>query len=372
MIDEGSESCSFQSFEEIFVAANLDDFSQVETPEQHELQRVNSDGALMRFEFLQCLTRVAIAKFVVTGESADVSEAVDRLLTEHIEPYVPAEAKHDADVFRTRRLYTPKVHELLAKFEPVLRTIFEYYSTVEGDPLQLDLRTPEPGMSMEEWLGFLTDAGLVESEDSSPQDIEEKRRLGMPILQPLEARLTLAWSQMFVSDELRRRFKLTQATYEDFLEALGRVCTRLALPSVQLLEKYVNRSAFEFFQNIEAKRHDGGVLLTRGVEALQWQVEEESDQPLHPTLEMLIGLVLDRLDSDHNGKIDQQELVERRKKRVRKREEGLRTRHILHHDPADAQVLKLGSPGVSQAPSEAGDREPGQPSPASQQRTVTF
>ena len=59
---------------------------------------------------------------------------------------LPLAATHDPDVFRRKRLYTREVAELLGRFEPVLRTIFDYYSTVEGDPLQLDLKTPEPTM----------------------------------------------------------------------------------------------------------------------------------------------------------------------------------------------------------------------------------
>ena len=307
------------------------------------------------------------------GIHPDVSDAIDHFMSNDVEANVPPEARHDSDLFRSKRLYQPRCHELLDKFEPVLRTIFDYYSTVEGDPLQLDLKTPEPLMSVEEWLGFLMDAGLVAWDEARAQDTEELKASGMPMLTHLEARLCFTWSQMFVSDELKRRTKLTQGTYIDFLEALGRICTRVALPSVQLLEKYGNRSAFEFFEHIAEDKHEGGVMLSQGHEAARWEKEEESEAPLHDSLEMLVGLVLDRLDSDRNGKIDKAELENRRRRRVQKRDFFLRTRNISYeacHGPdegtqahGDAQVLKLrGAPDAppkgSMPASGAGGRAP--------------
>ena len=57
-------------------------------------------------------------------------------------------------------------------------------------------------------------------------------------------------------------------------------------------------------------------------------VEEESGAELHSSLEMLIGLILDRLDSDQNGKVDKKELDERRRQRTKRRDDFLRMRDI--------------------------------------------
>ena len=92
-----------------------------------------------------------------------------------------------------------------------------------------------------------------------------------------------------------------------------------------------------------------------------------------PLLYYRHGLVLDRLDSDRNGKIDKAELENRRRRRMQKRDFFLRTRNISYeacHGPdegtqahGDAQVLKLrGAPDAppkgSMPASGAGGRAP--------------
>ena len=105
-IDESSAYLSVQALTAIFVAANYEEPNR--SVEQRELNRANADGALMRFEFFQCLCRVSILKYVTDEEAAedidDVSDALERLLTGDIIPRLPPEAMHDNEVFRRNRL----------------------------------------------------------------------------------------------------------------------------------------------------------------------------------------------------------------------------------------------------------------------------
>ena len=100
--------------------------------ETSEANAVNDDKGLMRFEWFQVLVRLAIAKYVHAGEGrgarargamkiADVSEALEHLLTHDVEPSLPAEAKVVPDAFRERRLYTKPMHDALERNELMLR-----------------------------------------------------------------------------------------------------------------------------------------------------------------------------------------------------------------------------------------------------------
>ena len=111
--------------------------------EDSEANAVNADRALMRFEWYQCIVRLAIAKYVHAGEAgrrsqrmkriADVSEALEMLLTHDIEPNLPPEAKVVQDAFRERRFYTKPVHEALERNETMLKAIFDFYAASTDD-----------------------------------------------------------------------------------------------------------------------------------------------------------------------------------------------------------------------------------------------
>ena len=322
VVDIDSAYLNVQELTRIFASANYEAASK--TLEDREIERLNPDAALLRFEFMQCLVRISISKYVRDGTIPDVSEALETFLQRDLLPNLPKGATHDPEVFRRKRLYTKPVADVLKRFEPVLRTFFEYYATIEGDPLQLDLKTPEPTMSLDEWHGFCLDAGLLDTRDSP----DEGASMWMGYLSRLDERLCFVWSQTFVSDELKRRHKLTRLTYIDFCEALGRVCTRHPLPTTEILAKYGSRTAKQFFDEIAAGKHEGGVLIEKRGTEMSFDREETSDQPLAPWLEMLLSLILDRLDSNHDGKIDKKELDKRRRQRARQRAEFIIKRQV--------------------------------------------
>lgn len=65
------------------------------------LGQTNDDLALMRFEFLEALTRVALLKFGKEQGVSDVSDSV-RMLLEAMQPKLPQLVKQDSNVFRVR------------------------------------------------------------------------------------------------------------------------------------------------------------------------------------------------------------------------------------------------------------------------------
>ena len=77
----------------------------------------NADRALMRFELVEMLIRIAMQKFVAEaggdGSCAGLAEAMTKVLDEHILPNDAAgscsAAIHDIDQFRRECLYTEEV-----------------------------------------------------------------------------------------------------------------------------------------------------------------------------------------------------------------------------------------------------------------------
>lgn len=76
-------------------------------------QRENDDEALMRFEWLEALVRISIAKYIQDKQMTnDISEAVGLFCKEHLHR-LPPEATLDTNEFRRNRLYNEEVDGLL-------------------------------------------------------------------------------------------------------------------------------------------------------------------------------------------------------------------------------------------------------------------
>ena len=53
---------------------------------EEEDQDGNDDNALVRFEFLEIIVRIAQCKFIEYGTMTDLAEATEKLIVEHILP----------------------------------------------------------------------------------------------------------------------------------------------------------------------------------------------------------------------------------------------------------------------------------------------
>jgi hypothetical protein len=85
----------------------------------------NDDNALMQFELYEILVRVAFAKYILSKEVAGPSDAVERLMDEHVLPNLPAEALVDPNEFRFKRLYCHEVEEALVEHHDILDAVFK-------------------------------------------------------------------------------------------------------------------------------------------------------------------------------------------------------------------------------------------------------
>ena len=180
--------------------------------------------------------------------------------------------------------------------------------------------------SLDEWMSFLADARLAVADSDyigpgAANALQLENILAgttaasgaSGMMDESQARLCLAWSTAFCSDELKRRPKLTTATYVDFLEAIARLCTFTPLPTAGLLEEYQAKSAKEFFDMAASGINDGVVMLG----TISWEAEEASEEPLAGTLEMMINLILDRMESLRSGRFDRKIFARLRVERQR-------------------------------------------------------
>ena len=89
-IPDEATACTFEECKKIFIVVN---FEADKTTTQAD---INEDKALMRYEFLEALVRMAHARF--KGDIDDVSECVDALLERVVLPNAPPAGVLEPDV----------------------------------------------------------------------------------------------------------------------------------------------------------------------------------------------------------------------------------------------------------------------------------
>ena len=281
--DEESRACRAGDLDTIFITTNFEEKSSKHS-EQSVINAANVDRALMRFEFLQCLVRVAIAKYIKGGHTRDVSEALETLLVEDMGKKTPPEARHMNDLFRRAQLYTVPINDVLHRNEASLRAVYEYYSA--GDD-EMATTLAGQSMSLQEWLAMLRDCGIT--------DEHFTKKL---------ATLCFVWSMPMTTDEIKRRQWLMNLRFVDFMEALTRIVTMKAMPSEAMLKEYHAHSAAQFFQQADAGTHAGREAL----KPLDWQTAEANHEHLSSALESLLHMIFERLDNNSDGLITRDEL----------------------------------------------------------------
>lgn len=181
------------------------------------------DKKLGRAEFLQGLVRLAVARYVMPGKMADVSEALEKLLLEDIRPKLSPLLFVPSNNFRVDCCYIPETTAVLASHESELRVIFEAVATrARGCSAKISVQ-----------LGLLL---------SLPDWVTLLRRLDLmgPDLSEDEAFQAFVFSRMAVIDGLSERGKLKERNlpFEGFLEALVRASMAKALPTDEFLAKH--------------------------------------------------------------------------------------------------------------------------------------
>ncbi|KAG1685903.1 hypothetical protein DVH05_007605 [Phytophthora capsici] len=138
ILDEASEYCSLPDLENVFVAANLE-------LTQEAKEKDNPDRSLTRFEFLECVIRIATNKYFRTNICDTPAKAVDKLMQENILPVVP----EDANEFRSRFLYTEEISDAFTEHITLLQELYDAHMGKYCKPGE------KKGMHLVEFLSLL-------------------------------------------------------------------------------------------------------------------------------------------------------------------------------------------------------------------------
>ena len=177
------------------------------------------DKVLSRHEFLNCLVRVAVEKYVRPKVILDVSDAYRHLCEEVLGPHVNSAFFEHPNVFREAYCYKREVDKALKRYESSLRAIFQGISRV---PRAMKAKSLGPLLNLADWKQFIKKLGLISV------DLTER-----------DCNLCFVHSRMAVIDGESELGRLKEAAipFEGFCEALVRLALLKTLPTLKELER---------------------------------------------------------------------------------------------------------------------------------------
>ena len=196
-----NDFCSRNACLVIFAEANFEGGE-----EDDNTRDLNDDNALMRFEFIECLVRVA---FLCYGSDVNksVSKALQVLVMENVIKCKTVDSNRrwstDANHFRRNVFYTGPVEKVLRSRNVELRSIYEHYSRIHpiaGHGSRGNFGTTELHR-------MFFDAHMIQ------QGLVSNRT----------AQQMFARSRLFAIDEVKSIGDLVALTYVSFLELLCRL-----------------------------------------------------------------------------------------------------------------------------------------------------
>ncbi|OQR99914.1 hypothetical protein ACHHYP_03940 [Achlya hypogyna] len=221
LVDETSERCKISDMDNVFVAANL------EVTEEAK-QADNPDRSLTRFEFLECIIRIAINKYC-TGKNSvceTPAQAFEKIMQEHLVPMTP----QDSNDFRNNYLYTEAVSDCLVEYVVMLK---ELYQENSGKFCKVgDVK----GMTIQEFITLLERFNVFDDK-FKVRDVRE----------PFFA------SKMMILDEMASSSQKKIIYFTDFLELLLRVALLRYPPPTESVPDAVRSLEELFLQHFCAK-----------------------------------------------------------------------------------------------------------------------
>ena len=270
--DPESKFCKTSDLDTIFITANFQEDKKM----AQNSKQVNNEKQLMRFEFLECVIRTAVAKYMKDPVLiTDLAEAVDKLITDHVLASLSNEAIYDPNDFRRDRLYFEENDLIYKKHLPMLKTIYSRYRL---PPTPGAVRTKM--MRLEGWSLMLEEGGLISFDFTLN-----------------EARLCWLWCRMLVSDEVGLYDNNVRVTFVDMLDALGRVADYMSLPTEVEYKKHQFANIYDWKL---ARDNSPDLLDTEGKPMFVTRPSSvfgaPKTRPLHVKIHSLLDLMFRALD----------------------------------------------------------------------------
>ena len=268
--------CTKAFLSRVFVQVNVESSEDGGCKDLQAQNFVNEDRALMRFEFLEAIVRIAVAKYKEDA-GGDVSEALEILMHNHIDPFFnhrgdafgggddggspmkkapslvlagqqasdPGSPVHsvkmelvahlkvrlegresqtlfdDPNAWRVKSLYHHTVDEVLKSHQRVLDIIFGSYSKYDVVVRNgVSQKAKSASFSLQCWMDFLEDCRLI----STARNFCPWGKM----LSHRDAKLCFFLSRMTVVDEVKHRGRCMSLNKLEFYEALCRVAEILS------------------------------------------------------------------------------------------------------------------------------------------------
>ena len=266
-------------FEAIFSVVDAFDTSQDASIKR--MDTFNAVRALNRQEWIQAIVRCAVtvhgAKFSNPDRTVDVAAAVATLLDTNVRPNLPPDAFQDSNHFRRTLCYMKDVSDVLDCHKASVRVIYDRYAEVSQSAG--DATRDDAAMSIGEWLAFLQHLGFFDSGQVSI----------------FSAKLIFLWSRLrsfeqkaqYTAAEIREaETRLRHLALGDFLEALVRLATLIALPTDEEIVEAGANDAGDFL--IAMQRDQPSAFkefvethrpTARSVDGLGWHKAELAETP---------------------------------------------------------------------------------------------
>jgi hypothetical protein len=222
--DANSKAIKRSDCDTLFITADF-----VEDKGSAEAEHMEG-GALLRFEFLEVIVRIAVAKY---GEAPDAAAAAThgkgitgymrRLIVENIIANLPPVAAEMSDDFRRNRLYFDSVDQAFAPHMPLLKMVYKRYLW------RADTGRRPKLMKLEHWSKIMDDCHMINAEFTTR-----------------ESKLCYLRAKMVTVDEIGSAVCNESITFTEFLEALARLAEYNWYPSDDELRemRYANRLDF--------------------------------------------------------------------------------------------------------------------------------
>ena len=279
VVDHASKTCDLKRLQTVF--------SIVDAPDKftEHLDQHNEKAGLGRHEWIQCLVIIASLKFCKALDKAqnpkltDVADAFESFAHDHLAPSLAPMFQPGArNLFRKKYCYREDVDTVLQEHKATLKEIYSVYAAASNhgmsDHHQLeDKRIMNAG----EWLTFVEHVGL-----------HELGLVTVPVA--IEA---FMWSRIRTvkdySDEQEMRIR--HLFFEDFMEAIVRLASIVALPTFQEVEESGASDAGDFvlalYTNATAKTYQAFLMGRKTT----W--EEPPSQRIFRCVEYLIEIIKD-------------------------------------------------------------------------------
>ena len=166
-------------------------------------------SALNREQWLECLIRFAGMRYR-NQDMPTLARALQSLFVNDLLPSVDRRTMADSTAFRNLFVYVQDIDSVLKLWESTLRNTFKNYAFGDG---VLSEGSSTELMGFEEWSHLLIDLQLY------GHDLTHR-----------EVSLSFVWSRMRVVDEQKNSARLSQLSFDEFLEALIHVVAFKAIP----------------------------------------------------------------------------------------------------------------------------------------------